>query len=279
MARAARHTPKATARTVRAPRSAAPVGPFTSDEDLGIGEEIEQPVDALAALMANPALSALIDAAVTARVAQLGLASVASPAAAPASSEAFTAFTETLKHLIDSQSQQQAGYIKPLPTDELNRRAEGKIEMFALLQDYEARGLAPMWTVGESGFVECTNMDEFNQGDRLRTFLPPVEDFIPENEPAEKVHAAMMRWLGVKTPEIGEQVKQAQMAAKLPPLITGAMQGERKGGPVELVQAATPAASAGPKRRTMGTIVPERRDVTPGARHGELVGPAFTDAA
>lgn len=263
--------------TPRTEKTTVSVSNQSSDEDLGIGEE-DTPTTDLAALLANPALAKLIDEAVAARVAQL-----AGPAVIAASpqTDAFTAAIEMMKHMIDAQSEQLPGYIKPLPAEELDRRASGRVEMFALLEDYERRGMAPLWTVGESGFVECTNMQEFNEGEQIRTYLPPVEDFIPENEAAEKVHAAMMRWLGGATPEIGEQVKQAHLNSKLPPLITGSMEPDRRASPVERVQSTTGAApvKAGAKRRTMGTIVPERRDVTPGARSGEATGPAFTEAA
>jgi len=244
--------------------------PFETDEELGIGvdDDAPDPNATLAALMANPALAALIDQAVAARVAQLGV----SQSAMPQGSEAFAAFTQTLKHLIDTQAMQQPGYIKPLPADEIDRRAAGKVEMFALLRDYERRGEAPLWEIGEGGFFECTNAMEFPEGAEIRTFLPPPEDFIPKNEPAERVHAAMMQWLGGPTPDIGEQVEAAHKAAHAP-LISSAPIAAGNTGPVQIVT--MPGASKAPprpKRRGMGTIVTEPREIGPGAP-GSAPGP------
>lgn len=262
-----RRTPKMTA---------APPNPeFPTDAELGIGEEDEPAPDALAALMANPALAALIDQAVAARVAQLGVSN------APAGSEAFTAFTATLKHLIDTQAMQQPGYIKPLPADEIDRRASGKIEMFALLKDFERQGNAPLWQIGEGGFFECTNALEFPQDAEIRTYLPPAEDFIPKNDAAHKIHAAMMQWLGGPTPSIGEQVEAAHKAAHAP-MVSSTFTTPAQSGPVQLV--AMPGAATAPprpKRRSMGSIVKEPHEIGPGAPGGAPGprGPQFDSAA
>lgn len=249
-----------------------PVDNRSSDDDLGIGEE-DTSVSNLNALLADPALAALIDQAVAARVAQMGISQSAAPP-----SDQMTAFTATLKHMIDMQQMQQPGYIKPLPADEIDRRAAGRVEMFALLETYERNRTPPLWTVGEQGFIECTNMLEFGEGEQIRTYLPPVEDFIPENEEAMCVHEAMMQWIGGPTPEIGEQLKQAQLDAKAPPLVGSTLNIVAKPSLVEKVQSSTPVAkTASQKRRTMGTIVAERREVVAGDRG--VTGPAFTDAA
>ena len=193
----------------------SPGATMQSDEDLGIGEEDTPAID-LNAMLANPALAKLIDAAVTARMAQLATPSATAP---PASSEAFTAFTETLKHLIDAQALQQPGYMKPLPADELDRRGAGQIEMRALLESYQKAQTPPLWQVGDGGFFECTNAMEFAPGDKIRTYLPPPEDFVPLNAEARNVHAALMRWLGTPTASIGEQVEKAMREANQAPLV------------------------------------------------------------
>lgn len=251
-----------------------------TDEELGIGVEDEAPeADALTAMLANPAFAALIDAAVTARMAQMGAP------AAPASSEAFQAFTQSIKHLIDTQAMQQPGYIKPLPSDEIDRRLAGKVEMDALLRRYEQAGTPPLWTVGEQGFFECTNALEFVEGEQIRTYLPPVEDFIPGNDEARQVHTAMMQWIGGPTPGIGEQVEAAMIAAKQAPLVSNIMTTETRKSPVELItQRAAPGVradapeKASAKRRSAGTIVPERRDISMAERVGAPAGPVFVSA-
>lgn len=238
-------------------------------------DDDEPAADDLSALLANPALAKLIDGAIAARMAQLS-------AVAPQSAggDQMQVFAEAMKRLIDTQAQQMPGYIKPLPSEEIERRLAGKVEMFALLQDFERRNLPPLWVVGEKGFVECTNMQEFKQGESIRTYLPPVEDFVPMNEEAEAVHVAMMRWLGAPTPDIGEQLKQAQMNSKMAPLVSSASDAVTKPTLVERVSASdTPVRKATAKRRTMGSIIPEARDIVIGDRMGMASGPSFVNAA
>jgi hypothetical protein len=247
-------------------KKSLPVDPSNtaSDEDLGIGEEDAGSAgDALAALMANPALAALIDQAVSARLAQMA----APQPAAPITGEAFGNLAEALKRMIENQQMQQAGYIKPLPLEEVERRASGKVEMDALLRKYEADGTPPLYAVGELGFFECTNAIELTEGQQLRTYLYPCEDFEPRNEEARKVHAAMMQWIGGPSPEIGERVKQAHLDAKQAPLIGSEpaplVDPRRGGGLIEVVDAAPEAAERkSARRRGMGTIVQEPVDVS-----------------
>lgn len=235
-----------------------------TDKDLGIGEEVD-PNAALMALLNRPELKSVIDAAVEARVKQL-----VGPTPST-QSEDFKAFTETLKHLIETNAMQQAGYIKPIPADELDRRANGHVQMRALLKKYEMEGNPPQYIVGEGGFFECTNAQEFGPGQKIRTYLPPAEGFIPDNESARQVHGAMMIWIGGETPGIGEQVEAAMLAQKnLPPLVTGSMAPARVPSRVELVESERVDVS---RKRVAGTIVQERRGG--GGMAGEPVGPDF----
>jgi hypothetical protein len=245
------------------------------DVDLGIGAEAEpaeQDSGDIAALLANPALSKLIDAAVTARLARMG-----APAAAPAGGEAFDKLAETLGRMFELNAMQQPGYIKPLPAAEVERRLSGKVEMDALLARYEELGTPPLWTIGEGGFFECANAWEGRPGARIRTYIPPPEDFKPENDEARAVHAAMMQWLGDKTPSIGEQVKQAMIDAKRPPLITGAPPVAQVSTLVEVVKEAP--VDPARVRRSMGTLTPERHNVSLADRGGAPQGPSFVSAA
>lgn len=233
-----------------------------SDEDLGIGQPDAETVRAdLAALLANPELQGLIDQAVSARLAQMG----AVPAGGgQITGEAFDRLAVSLQRMIENQQMQQPGYIKPMPLEEAERRAAGYVEMTALLRQYQQDGIAPLWRVGENGFFECTNAIEFAEGDEIRTYLPPCEDFMPLNERAEKVHAAMMTWIGGPSPEIGERVKQAQIEAKQAPLISSEpapVIDPRRTGSVELVNRSV-EKPASKKRRDMGTIVTEAVDVS-----------------
>lgn len=263
----------------RAPRTTDRPSHDLTDEELGIGEddvaEVDNATAELSALLANPAMQKLIDAAVANR-----LAGMAAPqgGSAPVTNDALEKLAATLSRMFELQQMQQPGYQKPLPVDEIERRLAGKVEMDALLADYQAKNTPPLWTVGEGGFFECANALEFVENDRIRTYLPPAEDFVPENEEARKVHAAMMRWLGGRTPDIGSQVEAAQRAAKMAPLLMGTMTppmgaSSAATGGVELVE--RPEIAPRKSRRQTGSIVPEPRAIVGG---GDPVGPSFADA-
>lgn len=241
-----------------------------SDADLGIGEDDQAP-DPLAALMNDPKFAKLIDAAVTARMAQMG--AIPTPST---QSEDFKAFTAALAHLIEVNAMQQPGYSKPIPAEELDRRAAGCVEMKALLKNYEAQTNPPLYLLGAK-FFECTNAIMYEAGTQIRTYMPPAENWMPQNEPAQKVYAAMFQWIGGKTPDIGDQLESAMIASKGPPLVTGALNAAQRRGPVEVVDA--PRQDVG-RKRVAGTIVPERRDVSMAERASGPAGPVFIgDAA
>lgn len=240
-----------------------------TDEELGIGvEDADAPADAIASMLANPALQSLIDAAVTARLAQMG----APAGQTTVSNEAFAQLAATLGRMIEVNAIQQPGYIKPLSADEVDRRTAGLVEMQALLERYEAEGTPPEYYVGEGGFFECTNALEFKEGQPVAMYLPPPEDFKPINKPARKVMAAMMQWIGGPTPEIGEQLKQAQIAAKAPPVL-GAKNVAKP--LVQVLDIPEKSEKAADKRRQMGTLVPEVREISMAQRAGEPTGPTF----
>ena len=247
------------------------------DVDLGIGMADDAPATQdggdLAAILANPALSKLIDAAVASRLAQM---SAEPKAGTGLDGDAIDRLAATIGRMMELTSMQQPGYQKPLPVAEVEKRLAGKVEMDALLARYQELGTPPLWTIGEKGFFECVNAWEGVQGQQIRTYLPPPEDFTPENAEARKVHAAMMQWLGTPTPDIGEQVKLAQLAAKQAPLITGAMEPAKGPGLIEVVKDAPVEAPR--LRRSMGTINPERHNVTMADRSGAAQGPTFVGA-
>ena len=90
------------------------------------------------------------------------------------------------------------------------------------------------------------------------------------------MHAAMMQWIGGKTPDIGEQVKQAMIDAKRPPLITGAMPTPQASSLVEVVK---DAPVEPPRvRRSMGTLTPERHNASSLDPAGAPRGPAFVSS-
>jgi len=227
-----------------------------TDAELGIGEEDAPQVD-LAALMDNPALQKLIDAAVAARLVQMG--------AAQGPTADFKALADSLAHMVEVSQMQQPGYIKPLPAHEVDKRAAAYVEMCALLKGYEAEGTAPLYTLGED-FFECRNAYTFKAGSQIRTYLPPAESFVPENETAKAVHAAMMAWIGGKTPDIGDQVEAAERESRVPLVGTQMVQPKRSSA-VEVVSEPT----VEPRGR--------KKQLPPGVseiqHHSMAAGPAF----
>lgn len=255
------------------------MGPsFDNSEDADEGFGSSAAGADLAALFASPEMQQMIAQAVAERVAAMASPNISADAPA---TETLRVFADTVKHMLDINAMQQPGYQKPLPADEIDRRIAGKVEMFALIETLQADNDPPLWTIGPNGFFECGNAQEFLPGMQIRTYLPPAEDFIPNNDAARRMHAAMMRWLGTPTPEIGEQVKMAQMNAKLPPMVSGSLQPIRQSSPVEVVNA---AQAPMPKKRALGTVVPERREMSMAERvaagaGGDPQGPIFVGEA
>jgi hypothetical protein len=176
--------------------------------------------------------------------------------------------------MIEVSQAQQPGYIKPLPAHEVDRRSNAYVEMKALLKRYEQEGNAPLYTLGEGGMFECTNAVEYRPFSKIRTFLPPPEDAIPENEAAKRVHEQMIIWIGGHTPDIGDQIEKAMREAHQAPLVSSSIAPTAPRGPITLVEdAPTPDKASMRPRRQAGTLVTERH----GMSHGEAMGPQFHD--
>lgn len=234
----------------------------------------------MAAIMADPVMQNLIAQAVADRLANMATPQ-ASGAAAPSGPNA--EFATMMTRMFEVLSMQQPGYRKPLSPDEVERRLAGKIEMDALLQrhrrDWERDPSTPLpkWRVGEKGFFECMNAIELKEGDVFETWLPPVEDFMPLNTAANAIHAAMMQQLGGATPDIGEQIKNATVEANRPIVVPGAMQAAAPRGPLRIIERATESTEPPPRKRQLGTIVDEPREVA-GGRTSDPVGPTYQAA-
>jgi hypothetical protein len=203
-----------------------------TETDLGIGEDdaAEAANAQIAAVISDPKFAAIIDAAVTARVAQMSAPQ--GTVAAPDMAQLMATFTKTIQHVLHVNAVQQPGYIPPLPAEEVDRRAQGFIEMMALLKDYKAKGMPPQYYVGPSLFY--AGLQLYAEGDPVATYLPPVEDFTPINEEGAKVHEAMMRYIGGPSQDIAERVSEAQLAAKRAlPIAEDAAKATASSGPVE----------------------------------------------
>lgn len=251
-----------------------------ADIDPDIAPESDAPdaaPNAIAEMLKNPAFAALIDQAVTARLAQ-----VTGAPAAPV--DQTTSVVKAIERLLEVQAMQQPGYTKPISVHEMDRRASGLIEMRAQIEAARQRFAAtnskeciPHYIVGEN-FYECANAIMYAEGSEIRTLIAPPEKFVPMNESARLVHAAMITSIGGTSPDIGTRIAEAMLAAK-------------SAGDVPVVGALAPAA--GPNaveivpsskrhdvkpQRVLGSIAPETHGtsmpVQPGITQQPL-GPVF----
>lgn len=246
-------------------------------------EEAAPAAPDMAALMADPAVREMLDQLVANRMAEM-IAQAAPQVATAAAAVPDQNFANVMGRFVELLSIQQPGYQKPLAADEMQSRLDGKVEMEALLAShkraYERNNshVLPKWRVGEKGFFECVDAIELWEGNKFSTYLAPVEDFEPLNDEAEAVYAAMMKWLGGSTPDIGEMVKNAHLAAHERVIVPGAMVSSVPKGP--LVNVERDAGSDEPPRqrkRQFGTLVDEPRQIV-GGTASEPVGPAYESA-
>ena len=251
-----------------------------SDADLGI-EHDDAPHGpapaAMADLLKNPAFAALIDQAVAQRLAQMGGAP-----AAPVNET--TSVVKAIERLLEVQALQQPGYIKPISVGEMDRRAAGHVEMLAQIEHARARNAQtgskdyiPHYILG-TNFYECTNAILYAEGSEIRTFIQPGESFVPMNETARLIHAAMITSIGGPSPEIGARIAEAMLAAKdagdIP--VVGSTAPNAGPNAVEIVPTAK-RHDVSPKR-VLGSITPETRGtsmpVQPGVTQ-QPSGPVF----
>ena len=232
-----------------------------SDDDLGIGEDDDLPAaassgDPLAELLKRPELQALIEAAVAQRMANMGVS--AEPAAVPQTpQEGLQAVVKSIERIVEAQAQQIPGYQRPLSAEELEARAAAYVEMKSLIAHSRQRNEYPHYVIGPQGLFDSAECQRYDEGQEIRTFIEPVEDFIPMNEPARQIHAAFIRHIGGPTPEIGAQIAAAMLAAKGKDVPIVGESGRNLSGPksIELIQSAQRPTN--PRKRMLGTITPE----------------------
>lgn len=238
--------------------------PAQTDADLGIGVDDDPapagapmtPEATLDAIVGSAAFEKLLNKAVEARLAQMGAS--AAPAATGEQSADFLGFMKSMERFVEAQEKQRPGYQKALSADELELRAEGLAEELALIAEAKVAGTAPVYVVGPAGFYGPTAFGPllFLEGQEIRTYLMPCEDFLPVNDMAAKIIQADRKRLGEPTPDIAELIAQTMQIARgvEPTLVTSETVAER--GDVELVDATAERHNVRP-RRIMGTVVPE----------------------
>lgn len=246
-----------------------------SDDDLGI-----ESVEALDAILSDPRLQALVERAVQTRVAEMASAQMVAPNTETAG---YMALIKAVEHMLEVQSIQIPGYIKPLTAEEMDRREAGRVEMWRLLAYYRERAnpafegcpYTPRYVLRDQFYGPSPNGEVmYEAGQEIRCFLPPAEHFLAQNEPAAAVYAAMITWIGGETPDIAEQVAAALAArktAQVPLVGTGPLFADSPVAPVGEVGVRHNVA---PKRQ-MGTLVEERSAPSIGmAQRGGAPAPA-----
>lgn len=176
---------------------------FETDADLGIGEPDEHDAAqaSLDMLLNNPQIAQLIDAAVAQRLATMG-------APPPSMDTGLMAVVAGIERLTTMHAAQLPGYSKPLPAVEIEKRADGFIQMNALIDRYKAESNLPRYRlVGQPLFAGEIPIPE---GSEIETALYPNENMAPLNEPARLVHEAMMQWIGGPQKGIGQRVAEAE---------------------------------------------------------------------
>lgn len=221
-----------------------------SDEDLGIATEEET------VTVSKTDLQAMIEAAVRQ---QMQTASPG-PTTKTSTESDFREFLDKFGHSIEVLQEQRPGYIKPLGADEIDSRAKGKADMFALLRQYKADNVWPEYLLSDEGnpfYGPSINGPVlYEAGQTIRTHIAPAECFQPLNEPAMQVYQAYKRWIGEVVP-IEELIAQAAAAARGQAYDSApevAFESKVDAPEVQLVS--TPIRDVGPKR-VLGTLTPE----------------------
>lgn len=262
---------------------------FAADDDaaLGIGDEDAAAASDIggvdmAALMAHPSFAQAIESIVEAR---LRVAGQAPPqhVGSTGSEAAFSAFLSKFDHMLEVQAEQRPGYIKPLSADQVDARAKGKSDMFALLRQFKADNVWPHYLLIGSDNEQAgafygpspNGPMLYMAGQEIKTRLPPAESFQPLNESAVRVFEAYKRWVGEVIP-VEELIAQAAAAARGQSDAPEVEHETRTLDP-EVMVVDAPRRDVGPKR-VLGTITPELRGKpTPGQPgvSAQPVGPIF----
>lgn len=184
----------------------APADYKPSDEELGIGEEIEREplpkeTDPIAALLAQPQFAALIEKAVEERlesrlkdIGSVGVTAPSMPSGGIDLQALVTALVSALDRNANVNASQSPGYKKPISADEMERRASAYVEMEALCRDaLEGRTERPIYLLKDHFYDN--NLYKWEPGDTIYWCCAPSVDMVPKNPPAQAISASMYRWI------------------------------------------------------------------------------------
>ena len=210
----------------RTPRTAgseqdAPEEYQPSDEELGVGEETPEGVAAQAqakinAAMSDPFVASAIEQLVQQRVAELALSKgIASPSTNADFMAGMELLAEKMAAAINRSTaatmEQIPGHVKPIPVEEVERRAAAWVEMQSLLTDVARRYWAaiekgqnaqadeatPLYVLDEDFFGPGeVGSEMYVRGATIRWFGPPGTYMEPRNAIAKRLSDTMWAYLG-----------------------------------------------------------------------------------
>ena len=188
-----------------------------SDAELGVGETDPgaAAADELERLLLTPEGMALVDKLVAQRLSQMA-AEDEGAAAPPASGDAqLERFAQIMAGAFDraslSTASQQPGYVRPLPAEEVEARAQAYVEMLALIERAVAEQSQPQYLLTED-FHAADIL--WAKGDVIFWYGPPNTEMLPRNPPAEAIFAQMLRWIGGGATHIADHVSDALLAMR-----------------------------------------------------------------
>ncbi len=204
-------------------------------------------------------------------------------------------FMSNMRQLTEAFQVQSPGFNKPLPPEEVAKRASGRDEFFRLIMEAAAavenfgrmgaksRDLVPEYLVGSGGILANTDQGEqmFSPGQRLFYTEAPPKDFLPLNLRAGEIMHAQMQWLGLASPGVETLVKNGLITAEGgDPMAEDQKRTNRNNQFAEIVPDSG-VVSVG-ARRIMGATVEESSDngrgrfaITKGQVGRPVTGPVF----
>jgi hypothetical protein len=153
--------------------------------------------------------------------------------------------------------------------------------MRALLRACRAENIWPEYVLGDVFYGPGVNGDMlYEAGQKVKSRLPPADNWRPANEAAARIFEAYKRWVGeVHSIEdlVAQAIVESHGGPKIPEIATAGPQAQ----PSEVMLVDEPIRDVSPPRQ-FGTIVPELRGMVTAKQPGisaQPVGPIFVGDA
>jgi hypothetical protein len=206
-----------------------------TDSELGVGEETPAEAAAeatakIAAVMADPTIAMAIEQLVQQRVAELAITNGAAPGVDLMAGFKLLAaeMAAAISKNTNAMAEQIPGHVKPIPVEEVERRAAAWIELQSMLADVarqywtavernehaEAERITPHYILDEDFFGPGeVGSEMYVRGETIRWFGAPGVYMQPRNAIATKLSETMWEYLGNENAPSAEDL--AQHASKM----------------------------------------------------------------